>query len=275
MTYRKLYSGDEETIETTNDYVTYIEKLHRSADNSNLILFRGQEHDWALLPKIARLKPKNKILLYEKQMLNEFKRKSIPYLNNFKPESLWDWLTLAQHHGLPTRLLDWTENPLAALWFCISKKPKDESPGVVWVLITSEEDFVDLDDKAPFNQQRTKVFQPKHIANRIIAQKSWFTVHKYVKKEKKFIPLENNTTYAKHLRKLIIPAKRFSEMEVTLYHYGIDTYSLFPELDKLCNLIKWKTVPSSKDSYNKLLKALVESSKLLAKDPKYFRESNK
>lgn len=241
------------TINSLDEYVACVEEDYTGLDefsSSDLILFRGQRKDWPLLPKIARIdwsslpkigriNHKEELLSDEEQMLNEFKRKSIPYLN-FNPDSDWDWLALAQHHWLPTRLLDWTENPLAALWFCVSQPPDGKSHGVVWTFTPFKVDFVGLDDKMPFNQKRTKVFQPKHITNRIIAQKGWFTVHKYLKKEKKFTPLEKNKAYEGNLRKLIIPAEQFSKMRVLLYHFGVNDYSLFPDLDGLCRLIKWQ-----------------------------------
>jgi type I restriction enzyme M protein len=55
-------------------------------------------------------------------MLEKFKREAIPYLT-IKPNDDWDWLALAQHHGLPTRLLDWTQNPLVAVGIASTSCP--------------------------------------------------------------------------------------------------------------------------------------------------------
>lgn len=55
----------------------------------------------------------------ERQMLDEFKHSALSR-SDVHPEDYWDWLVLAQHHGLPTRLLDWSENPLQALFFAVS-----------------------------------------------------------------------------------------------------------------------------------------------------------
>ena len=66
-------------------------------------LFRGQNVDKPLLPKIARsnsLTP-NYIEDLERKMLARFRKESTPYLNGVQPLTDWDWLAIAQHQGLP------------------------------------------------------------------------------------------------------------------------------------------------------------------------------
>ena len=120
-----------EYIDSINDYISIVEKIKRNSEaNANYaeLLFRGQNTDKPLLPKLARLRLNGNIVNVEKLMLAEFKRGIIP-LSEFKPEDDWDLLALAQHHGLPTRLLDWTYSSLVALWFAVSEAPKKNEKG--------------------------------------------------------------------------------------------------------------------------------------------------
>ena len=112
-------------IQTLAEFITRIETLkyeHEVSGNNSELLFRGQREDKKLLPKLARLNLNGNIKKIEKLMLDEFKRASLP-LAEFEPKDNWDWLALAQHHGLPTRLLDWTYSALVALWFAVQNPP--------------------------------------------------------------------------------------------------------------------------------------------------------
>jgi len=119
------------TPRSLSSLLAYIETLKRAelkAGNKSDFLFRGQSTDEPLIPRLARLKPRGKLLKIEQLMMAEFERQLLPF-TEFEPKGAWDTLALAQHHGLPTRLLDWTYSVLAALWFCVRMKPKSDKKG--------------------------------------------------------------------------------------------------------------------------------------------------
>ena len=208
----------------------------RSRRSKKRTLFRGQPRDWTLLPRIARDLLPERVEGVERQMLKEFQARSIPYLNPPpKEDEYWDWLAIAQHYGMATRLLDWTENPLAALWFAVRTPPDGKSSGVVWVFRAPEEEIATREESpSPFKLEKTVVFRPKHLTRTIIAQGGWFTAHKLVGREKGFIPLERITRLKDYRSKISISHEAFADLRLELDLCGINQASMFPGLESLC-----------------------------------------
>ncbi|WP_165777197.1 FRG domain-containing protein [Bifidobacterium primatium] len=93
--------------------------------------FRGQRNwGWSLAPGILR---PGVGVGKEKTMLKAFRRNACFSLDQ-RPEGDLEWMILAQHYGLPTRLLDWTLNPLQALFFAVADKNHDTEDAALFVL---------------------------------------------------------------------------------------------------------------------------------------------
>jgi hypothetical protein len=225
----------EYNVRSFNEYLDIILKI--PADH--FTLFRGQPIDKALLPKIARYNVPEVERIEQRAMLEDFQRRSLHLIGN-PPGNSWDWLALAQHHGMATRLLDWSENPLIALWFSMSSGSEEWTEySVVWGFNVPPEDIINADESAdPFQEGVTKVFKPNHIVKRISAQFAWFTIHKH-NEEKKFVPFEKNPQYAQRLFKVIIQKSCFSECRKRLHSFGINSAMMYPDIDGLAKHVEW------------------------------------
>jgi len=220
-------------------------------------IFRGQPVDKPLLPKVFRNyeEPYQKDL--ELRLFHKFRRKAAAYVD-FRWKSDLDCLSVAQHYGLPTRLLDWTSKPLPALWFAVSIDPETpELQPVVWIVKVHKQDIVPCDsgrnDKKartrtahdkPFDVKRTWVVFPDHIDGRIASQDGCFTLHPDRNCFRDGLPtaFESNKRYGVskgNMKKIMISASHVGRLRKELNDLGVNEAKLFPDTIGLCRHLAW------------------------------------
>lgn len=130
---------EEESLPGLAELVEYL--LDRSADR--VIWFRGQGcHSYSLRPSLYRkLSPfdPETLLTTEHRLITRFRQQSLPFWPEGYPQDNWEHLLAMQHYGVPTRLLDWTENALVGCYFAADHDPNNCECGsictpTIWVL---------------------------------------------------------------------------------------------------------------------------------------------
>jgi hypothetical protein len=198
-------------------------------------LFRGETGINALKPAAgrvgreigaARKKPYNKA--HEVEALTQFKREVRPHLGH-QPESDLEWLSIAQHHGMATRLLDWSESWLVAAFFAVVNAGARGKPGVIYATRDVRE-ASPKEEAKPFAMRAVKLYRPPHITSRIPAQRSVFTVHP--KPTAEYLPA--------NLERWDIEPTTCGRIKHILSVCGINESSLFPGIDGLSRHIRWR-----------------------------------
>lgn len=196
--------------------------------DGDTVVFRGvRDAAFMLLPKVGRPESRLRGNLQgtEIELLRLFKQRAVPYLRAI-PRDDWEWLAVAQHHGLATRLLDWTRNPLVAAYFAV----EDDLEIDCAVYVYRNKYYLGTDNYPdPFEYPRVGKFVPPHVSERIIAQAGLFTIH----------PNPAEPFANENVDKITIATEARRSIRHTLYRYGIHRASLFPGLDGLASHLNW------------------------------------
>lgn len=219
----------------------------RVALRTGMPFVRGQaDAAWSLVPSVFR-GPDTSVerehsLLYQFMNLAPARHARCP-----APGDIPRWLFLAQHYRLHTRLLDWSESPLVALFFAVVEEDRWDTDGALWALNAGGwneaaigEIRVATSNSKPVKQligeamkpeepttELVVALGPEEIDPRMLAQQAMMTMHGSK------TPLEAMPGSEKHLRRYVIPADRKEFIKGELELIGIRHRTLFPDLHYL------------------------------------------
>lgn len=234
--------GNAEIIESVEVFVSICKRDFRKARYGEWI-FRGHsKEEFELLPSVARIEHKsNTFEKFERSIFDIFKRDSAALAPSYLRNE-FDWLVFARHHGLPTRLLDWTTNPLAALYFCV--KSAKNSDGAFIALHAPKRMPDDVyRSQCPLEVDSTYKFLPAVTNSRMAAQMGLFTIQGKPKTK-----LDDQLKKSWRLIKYKISSKNKGRILYDLFRLGVHEGTLFPDVDGIARHLTWRhTVDANMD----------------------------
>lgn len=203
------------------------------------MIFRGVTNEaFRLIPSIGRQTAKNTggdISTLEATMLVEFKRLTVPLLKD-PPRSDFEWLFLAQHYGLPTRLLDWSTNPLVGLYF--ASESDDQTDGALLHtrhVITDQYELFDYhtaDFTAEHRATPVGIFALQPNQGTVIFLRPKYSDKRYLNQRSVFsCPADPFTELdLRAIDKFIVPGRWKAEIRRRLRSLGVSTSFIYPGL---------------------------------------------
>jgi hypothetical protein len=246
---------EAKSVKTLREYMELIEGLMEPKEP---LWYRGTSRaSHPLIPSLYR-HPDNlgidELLHLEEEVIQRFRERGAPY-EQVPDSDTWEILFLMQHFGIPTRLLDWTENPYIGLFFALTSPRVDTAePAVVWILqpaawnqtaladisydggilsIGSEA----LDSYGPSSNLQFMRVSPVglygiHNSPRIVAQRGVFTIYGKAVSPMEDI-FEEGDYVSDALLKVEIEAESIPKLRESLFAIGITDSVVYPDLSGL------------------------------------------
>jgi hypothetical protein len=260
---------EEKKPKSFTEFVDIVEKLQNRS--SSQLWYRGcGRGSYRLNPRLYRPTIKKRrievLTTIEIQLMTRFRQRSIPFHNRSLVED-WELLFFMQHYGIPTRLLDWTENPFIAFYFAVMSAHFEPDkaglrfnyPAAVWVLdpgcwnrhalkhITYDQGILSTSDELmkgykpnPKHKELGELpvaLYGAHNSPRIVAQRGVFVIF-----GKNILPMEKVYQEKKFpkdcLFKITLNKSLLPKMRQTILNHGITESVVFPDLEGLAKEIR-------------------------------------
>jgi hypothetical protein len=241
----------------------YMELIENAMQPREPLWFRGAAlATYPLVPSLYR-HPENldvdALLRLEEEVIQRFRERGAPY-ERVPGSEMWEVLFLMQHFGVPTRLLDWTENPYIGLFFALTSwRPETDEPAAVWMLRPNAWNQTALADISfqggilSIGNDALKSYRPGenpqfmkvvpvgifgiHNSPRIVAQRGVFTI--FGKATTPFEQhFEEGDFMSDALVKVEIPAEHVEPLRDSLFAIGVTDSVVYPDLGGLAIELK-------------------------------------